>query len=217
MAHAGIDDLPLVGGHAALDLVNTVEPRYDTPERTEHLRTPGDLLAWAGRASLVTSDEVTAERAAWDGDPAAARATLQAVVVLREAVHRVLHAHLDGRRDAVPGDLETVVRAWREALGGASLTPSPDTDRAVALQVGTSAGRRVHDRVAWASHDLLAHTDLHRLRACPHEHGGCGWVFLDRTRNGSRRWCIMADCGTRVKAARLTARRRAARNAVAGG
>jgi predicted RNA-binding Zn ribbon-like protein len=55
--------------------------------------------------------------------------------------------------------------------------------------------------------------DLDRVRVCPLDEGGCGWVFLDRSRNGSRRWCAMADCGTQAKSRRLTARRRATRSA----
>lgn len=215
MAHAGVEDLPMVGGHAGLDLINTVEPRYDTPDRTEHLRTPDDLLVWVGRAGLLLPGEVVTQRAAWAGNPAAAQAALHEVLGVREATHRVLRARLDGGLGTVPGDLERLARAWREALGRSTVTPSHDTDRAVVLEVGTVAGHTVGDRVAWASHDLLVNTDLDRLRACPHEHGGCGWMFLDRSRNRSRRWCVMADCGTRVKASRLTARRRAARNAAA--
>jgi predicted RNA-binding Zn ribbon-like protein len=59
--------------------------------------------------------------------------------------------------------------------------------------------------------DVLRMADLARLRRCPPAAGGCGWVFLDHSRNGSRRWCRMADCGTTAKARRLTERRRAAR------
>ena len=59
--------------------------------------------------------------------------------------------------------------------------------------------------------DVLRGADLARLRRCPLEAGGCGWLFLDQSRNGSRRWCRMADCGSLVKARRLTERRRADR------
>jgi predicted RNA-binding Zn ribbon-like protein len=58
---------------------------------------------------------------------------------------------------------------------------------------------------------VLRMADLAGLRRCPPDAGGCGWVFLDHSRNGSRRWCRMADCGTTAKARRLTERRRAAR------
>jgi predicted RNA-binding Zn ribbon-like protein len=55
-------------------------------------------------------------------------------------------------------------------------------------------------------------TDLTHLAMCPVEDGGCGWMFLDRSRNRSRRWCTMEACGSFAKSRRLTGRRRAARS-----
>jgi predicted RNA-binding Zn ribbon-like protein len=59
-----------------------------------------------------------------------------------------------------------------------------------------------------AAMDLLLTADYGRLRRCPPEDGGCGWIVLDQSRNGSRRWCQMADCGSAAKSRRLTERRR---------
>jgi predicted RNA-binding Zn ribbon-like protein len=79
--------------------------------------------------------------------------------------------------------------------------------------VGTDPARLVDDRLAYAAVEVTTAVDLRHLRSCPVADGGCGWLFLDRSRNGSRRWCAMGDCGTTAKARRLTARRRAARAA----
>ncbi|MEV4087683.1 CGNR zinc finger domain-containing protein [Nonomuraea fuscirosea] len=70
----------------------------------------------------------------------------------------------------------------------------------------------IPDRAAEAALDVLRTADLTRVRRCPTHEGGCGWLFLDQSRNGSRRWCRMADCGNTAKARRLTERRRAARD-----
>jgi predicted RNA-binding Zn ribbon-like protein len=70
----------------------------------------------------------------------------------------------------------------------------------------------VADRPADAAVDLLRTLDVRHLKTCPLADGGCGWLFLDRSRNSSRRWCSMDDCGARAKARRLTARRRDARS-----
>jgi predicted RNA-binding Zn ribbon-like protein len=59
---------------------------------------------------------------------------------------------------------------------------------------------------AWSALSLLAGGELRRLRIC----GNCGWLFVDRSRNGSRLWCDMAVCGNRQKASRHYRRRRAA-------
>ena len=68
------------------------------------------------------------------------------------------------------------------------------------------------DRLADAAVDLLRTLDVDHLKTCPLVDGGCGWLFLDRSRNSSRRWCSMDDCGAKAKARRLTDRRRRARS-----
>ena len=78
----------------------------------------------------------------------------------------------------------------------------------VSLIVGTSPTLMIPDRLASSAVELLRTIDIEQLRTCPVAEGGCGWLFLDRSRNGSRRWCSMADCGTQAKIRRLTERRR---------
>jgi predicted RNA-binding Zn ribbon-like protein len=81
----------------------------------------------------------------------------------------------------------------------------------VEVRVGTAPGWLVSDRLAVAAIELLTTLDRAQLKECPPSEGGCGWLFLDRSRNGTRRWCAMEDCGAQAKARRLTARRRASR------
>jgi predicted RNA-binding Zn ribbon-like protein len=81
----------------------------------------------------------------------------------------------------------------------------------VRLAFGTVPAMLVPDRIVEAALDVLLTADLSRVHRCPVAEGGCGWLFLDQSRNGSRRWCRMADCGATAKARRLTERRRAAR------
>ena len=84
---------------------------------------------------------------------------------------------------------------------------------AARLRVGSSPALLIPDRVAHEAVDLLCDTDLTHLAMCPVEEGGCGWLFLDGSKNRSRRWCTMAACGSFAKARRLTERRREARSA----
>src|SRR5918995_4812022 len=85
-----IPALPLVGGHPALDLVNTVEP--GTPRPRDHLADPAALLHWARRVGLVDDAEAAAVTESWDRDPGSGDATLAAVRDVREALHTVLLA-----------------------------------------------------------------------------------------------------------------------------
>ncbi len=204
-----IATLTLVGGHPVLDLVNTVERGVPAPgaEPRDFLGTDDDLVLWAERTEAVSGAEAAAVRAA-------GRSELRRVRELREAVHSVVLARLgrDGWDDAeVVAALDLLGRRRAEAAGRSRLRA--DGTGSLVCEVGTEAGHLIGDRLADAAVELLTGADVERVRRCPIEQGGCGWVFLDRTRNGSRTWCRMADCGNHVKARRLTERRRQDRQA----
>jgi predicted RNA-binding Zn ribbon-like protein len=205
MAAESIHDLPLVGGHIALDLVNTVEPRalsadgLNTDAR-EHLISTLALLAWARRTSLLNEVEARQVAATWRQNPDAATGDLTASIELREWLYAALAALLESR----PPDLAPITARWAIAAPRAVLRM---TTEGVRVQAAPS----IPDRLLFAAVDLLTGLDLTRLRACPPQDGGCGWLFVDHSRNNSRRWCVMADCGNAAKSRKLTARRRSVR------
>jgi predicted RNA-binding Zn ribbon-like protein len=215
--YASVTELELVGGHPALDLVNTVEPRVPQADARprDHLADPAAVLTWARRAGLVDAAEAETARQLWAAQPGAGEQALRVTREVREALHAVLLAALGG----VPADdpsavagLDHLQLRWTAAIGRSALSLQPGSPALGRLTVGTVPATLVADRAADAAVDLLRTADPVRLRQCPAEQGGCGWIFLDRSRNGSRRWCQMADCGTQAKIRRLTERRRAARH-----
>jgi predicted RNA-binding Zn ribbon-like protein len=193
-----IETLTLVGGHPALDLVNTAErgrPAAGGPPR-DHLATPEDLAVWARRVGL--------DPGAPDG------AALRRVGALREAVHTAVLDLLGRPAGDVTAALALLDRRAAAAATRSRLRPA---GAGLRREVGTDPAHRAEDRLAVAAVDLLTGPDAGRIKRCPVEQGGCGWVFVDRTKNRSRTWCRMEDCGTAVKARRLTERRRQARAA----
>jgi len=119
------------------------------------------------------------------------------------------------------------IRRARSAIDGAlrplAVGDEPDTAPLAALYA-RAAGRAVLrpagfewrtpvDALVASAAELVAAGPLDRLRIC----GNCPWLFLDLSRNGSRRWCSMEGCGNEVKSRRLTERRRAARRRVQAG
>lgn len=210
-----IGELPLVGGHRALDLVNTVEPREPVAERHDHLLAPEDLITWSQRTGLVDAAAAREVAAAWRESPAAGRRALAAVKEIREALYEVLSAHLGHRYNsaATEDDLEHISRAWASAVSRARLTPADGAAGIAHWVVGSPPALLIADRVAQDAVELLSGIDVARLGCCPVEAGGCGWLFLDHSRNRSRRWCTMEDCGAGAKASRLTERRRRSRAA----
>jgi predicted RNA-binding Zn ribbon-like protein len=134
------------------------------------------------------------EFAAWAermGLPAGGRVVLADVHAARATIDAVLRP-LAAKAAPAPRDLRQLAALERTALAHATLTPGgwTFTDPLSAV---------VH-----AAAELLVRGPVDRLKTC----GNCPWIFLDHSRNASRRWCSMEGCGTEVKIARLTAARR---------
>ncbi len=193
--------LRLRGGRLCLDFVNTVDPRAGE-ENWDFLATYDHLTAWAAHAGAVTeekSEDLRREAAAhpWE----AARALLRATE-LREAAYRILVAVSHGRTPA-PADLATLNAALADAMEHVRVV-----SEAEGFAWGWDAESRDLSRVLWpvarSVADLLTSEELGRVRACAGE--ACGWVFLDASKNRSRRWCAMGVCGNRAKAKRHYAR-----------
>jgi predicted RNA-binding Zn ribbon-like protein len=181
-------DLRIVGGHLALDLANTVAPRPPATVEIEFLADDDAVLTWARRVGVINEAEERLIRQA----PGVA----SHVRDVRDLIDPVLA----GR------DLDRLMRRWAEAMARSTLEPGPNGS--ARLVIGTEPAWMIGDRLADAVVDLLRHADLSRLRVCPPADGGCGFLFLDRSRNLSRRWCSMEDCGAQAKSRRLTQRRR---------
>jgi predicted RNA-binding Zn ribbon-like protein len=187
---------PTVGGHLTLDFVNTVAWRLRQEVR-EELRSYGDWIRWAGHVGLVAPAEARNALRWASRHPDGADAMLVRVVRLREAIYRVLRAHVD-HSPPPQRDLALLNEALREASAALQLRPhqsgfllhcEPSDDSSHALW-----------HVIRSTADLLVSPELQLLRVCAGR--DCGWMFLDRSRSQRRRWCMMRDCGNREKARR---------------
>lgn len=193
----GIEQLDLIGGHASLDFVNTAGDHL-SDQPGEWLLSYRDLLSWAQRTGILT--EVDAQRLEQKAarQPQAAEEALARVIAMREVIYRLL---LGVIRQHAPGPAD--MAAFNQALAGA-----PPRE-GVFYQAGVykwqqSAGSNNLDevlgRLLWEAADLLTSDRLAQVKLCAGE--ACGWLFLDASRNQSRRWCSMSDCGNRAKAKR---------------
>jgi predicted RNA-binding Zn ribbon-like protein len=193
----GIEQLDLIGGHACLDFVNTAGDHL-SDQPGEWLLTYRDLLSWAQRASILTEAEALRLEQKAARQPQAAEQVLARAVAMREAIYHLL---LRVVRQQTPDPSDLV--AFNQALAEA---PSREgvLYQAGAYQWRTSAGSNdlegVLGRILWEAADLLISDRLAQVKLCAG--GECGWLFLDASRNQSRRWCSMSDCGNRAKAKR---------------
>jgi predicted RNA-binding Zn ribbon-like protein len=206
-------ELELVGGHPVLDLVNTVEGPSDGPPETDSLRDYGELAAWAAYAGVL--DDSTAGRlaAAAREDPERAGAVLECVRQLRTVADDVFRAVATDREPAEAA-LAEVAAFGAEAASRARLVAAAGSGaRGPARIVPAAAGFALAwdgddlERVLWplatATVDLLRGGPLDRVKTC----SACCWLFIDTSRNRSRRWCTMNICGAQAKMRRYRARR----------
>lgn len=192
-------------GRLCLDFTNTVRAR-PLSDRLESINEYEDLLEWSRQATILTPGEATAlAREASRRTRQAAEALAQALA-LREAIHGLFSAHA-ARLPAPPADLRTLNQAIGRAMSRAGLTPAGGRFEWSWPEAPLDL-HRVSWWVARSAAELLTSTDLTLVRECAGY--DCGWLFMDTTKNRSRRWCNMSTCGNRAKGRRHYERRRAA-------
>jgi predicted RNA-binding Zn ribbon-like protein len=191
-----------VGGHVALDFANTSNLADDPA--VERLRAYADLVTFARRTELI-GPRRAAELLELAGEqPGRAGAVLEEARALRDALQRVFTAVAAGDRPA-EGDVEVLNRHLGESLRHRRL----ERDERCCCWVWT-AGEEPLAQMLWpivnGAAELLVEGELERVKSCGND--TCGWLFVDMSRNRSRRWCDMKDCGNRAKARRHYARHR---------
>lgn len=195
----------LSGGDLSLDFANSLYGSRARP--TEHLFSYDDLLEWARQAGAI--DDPTRRRLARAGQhrPADAAKVFRRGIELREAIFRAFDARARGQ--GPPSD--AIATIDREAHGAHAHRALRPRDGGVAFE-WTDAGSL--DRWLWpvalAASDLLVSADVPVIKECAS--AICDWLFIDRSRNRSRRWCDMRDCGNREKVRRFYQRQRASRS-----
>jgi len=200
--------MKLVGGELCLDFVNTVGGRV--PEGggpgsivlADKLAAYTDLVAWSRHAASVGEADARRLLRLAENRPRDAADVLGRAIRLRVALHRTLRSLVLGRRPE-PGDLACLNAEIAAARARELLSPSGDGLRWEWPDPGEKLDAPLWP-VARSAAALLTSGDLSRLRQCGGD--GCGWLFLDRSRNRSRQWCTMEDCGNVSKVRRFRQR-----------
>lgn len=172
--------------------------------RREYLTTYGELVRWSQHVGILTDDEAGTLLSDAVRHPDLAAAALERAIDLRETLYQVFAAVAD-RREPQEAALAALNAALHGALSCLEIRPSTGGYEWAWLQ-----GEGELDRMLWpivrSAADLLTSADIGRVRQCARE--GCDWLFVDASKNQSRRWCSMDLCGSRVKARRYYRRRK---------
>jgi len=184
MSYSSDAPLRLAGGRLAIDFANTADWASDNTVIDENLVTTEDVRIWADALGLPRSLQP---------------GSVEHLKELRAAVRSLLAGQGDTAHAANVVSQTLQGADWQGVLGDVGGNPG-QTDKATVAQL-----------VAVSLVSILSdEREISRVKLCPgHD---CGWLFLDETRNGRRRWCLMETCGNRAKARRNYARRREAGN-----
>lgn len=194
-----LEDIEVIGGHPAVDFVNTVAS-WNSDAAGEYLNNYEDFLRWSERAGLLWAAATKRFRNRPEAEKLAA---FDAVLKMRDSLHAVFAARAAGGK--LPQEaldyLNTIIRRtveWRR------IAADTDTDlRQICCvwDMKDAPAMAALGPVAWKAAELLELGELSRLKECPGN--DCGWLFLDTSKNRSRQWCSMKTCGNTAKVKRF--------------
>ena len=199
----GVTRMRLVGGNLALDFVNTRSGPPAGPADDDTLTGYGDLLAWGVYAGALTRAEAAVLRRHSRADPGGADAAFATARTTRDCLDDVFRA-LATERSPARAVLARLRDDEADALAHGQLRTGADGDGFGWTWREDRARGRPLRPVVHAAVQLLTAGPLDRIKGC----GGCRFLFTDETKNRSRRWCSMDDCGTAEKIRRYVAARR---------
>ena len=193
----------LTGGLLCLDFANTVDDRPEIHPQ-ELLTSFKDLVSWSQQAQVLTEQEARQLLEKAEQRHSNATRVLKRAVEVREAIFRIFKAVAE---DESPEDedLVTLSAMVAEAQKHAQIVPGTD-----AFRWEWTGTPDELDSMLWpvvrSAADFLTSDELETVRVCASD--SCDWLFIDTSKNHSRRWCNMKSCGNREKARRFYTRKK---------
>jgi predicted RNA-binding Zn ribbon-like protein len=189
-------------GWLCLDFANTVGwHASNNPE--ESLNKYADLIEWSEERGVISSDAKDVLLRKSEAKPTEAQAVLEKAREIRENIYQILADTAHGNPIKF-ADLKGFNEALASMLSHSKLAPGKS-----GFKWAWDSHPDELDSVIWpvvrSAVDLLTSEAIKRVGQCADEKG-CGWLFWDSSRNRSRRWCDMRDCGNRAKARRFYAK-----------
>lgn len=209
----------LIGGNLSLDFVNTVNGRISNPNKksgrdyydafpSDKLENYADLIGWSLKAGLIKERDAKKLLQLAEADLPAANAVLKRALNLRESIYRLFKSAMEDWQPEAE-DLEKLNRELSVARRHQRLSTAANKAFVFEWINGAEALDRMLWQISESAADLLINGDLTRIRRCVND--VCNWLFLDTSRNRTRQWCVMKDCGNLAKVRRFRAKHRAER------
>ncbi len=197
-------NLDLKSGHPILEFTNTVG-NHASDHPGEHLFGYGDLLTWMGNIGLLQEGQVQVLKRKAAAQSEESTSAFARSLELRESIYRIFVAQTKGI-PPTEGDLAILNSVLRNLTSGAQI--GQESGRFVwQWNFDESALEAPLSIIALSAVELMTSENIKWIGQCADE-GGCGWLFVDTSKNHSRRWCDINDCGNRAKQRRYQRRTR---------
>jgi len=185
-------------GDRALDYVNSVEWR-NSAQPVDHFTAYADVVSWGIAAGMTSSENGALMMDCAEKHPQKAKRSFHKIIRLRESLARIFSSFARGNA-LENADLDILNAHILEAQRASKLESSPG-----GIRWGWLIEEHHLDLILWSvalqATRLLTSDSIKRIGVCEDDRG-CGYLFLDESKNQSRRWCSMASCGNRAKARR---------------
>ena len=192
--------LEIIGGALCLDFANTVNSRVDTEH--DYLMQYSDLVSWANKVGILSPSQTSQLAKMAKQNAEEAQVALDEARRTREILYGVF-SHTANDSEPPKKDMELILTAYGDSISHGQLIKQ-DHRYTTTWKLDQS-----FDALMWpivhSAGELLVSDDLEHVKECP----GCGWLFLDTSKNQSRRWCSMNTCGARDKMRRYHKRKKA--------
>ena len=200
------EENPLLGeGNLCIDFVNTVDCRNSKTRKKEMLRDFSALVSWSKQMGILEDKTAQVLFKAALKQPNKAKQVYEKAIELRELFYRIFSSI--AATGQVPGhDLSIFNKYLADSMGKSCCITSSDNGFVWSFCSGTDSMDLFLDPIIKSAADLLISSELKRVKQCADD--ACSWLFMDKSRNNSRRWCSMKDCGNRAKAHRHYLRKR---------
>jgi predicted RNA-binding Zn ribbon-like protein len=185
-------------GDISLDFANT-NNWHASAAPQDYLHNFMDLIRWGQRAGLINAEQVNQLSLFAEQHPEKAAKAFALTIQIRESIYRIF-SNLYAGSPIPDEDLSLLNSVSCEALAHLQLTAVGGVYR-WQFPANIEPNNLILWTVARAASDLLTSSRVSRVRECEDDRG-CGYLFIDQTKNHSRRWCSMESCGNRAKARR---------------
>jgi predicted RNA-binding Zn ribbon-like protein len=198
-----IRTLNLIAGRLCLDFANTLG-MHASEQTPEFLRSYFDLVEWSNYVGIITDAEERRMLHEAEKNPDDARRVLQRAIELREIIFNIFSSIAKDTSPLIK-DIAKFNKKLSQMMRQSKLE---FTESGVAWDVKGNKDSLdgMLNSVIQSVFMLLTSNELNRVKICADERG-CGWLFFDQSKNRSRRWCDMTDCGNLAKQKRFYGRK----------